>query len=228
MSAPFPSGLQLPIVRGDVRKGREHYDPTGGGGPLYNTSKTYREEPVSENFTVGELSQSGGKYSDESRIERRLVVCLQAIRDKVDQPVWVRSAYRSYWRNLGVYKELRKPATDSQHIAGKASDIKVEGMTGLELAKVAVDACGHNVAVGIGLEFAHIDVRGDFRAWAYTGVSGRQLNELRQYREARLLAWKARERRQRSNPPSKQPGGKSQQTAGGAAGTGRAGGSGRR
>jgi hypothetical protein len=188
MSEPFPSGLRLPIVKGNTRVGEKHYDPTGSNAPLLNTSKTYSGMNLSENFKVGELSQSGGIHSDESRIDRRLVICLQSIRDAVGQPVWVRSGYRSYWRNLQVYRDMGKPATDSQHIAGKASDIKVEGMTGLELSKVAVDACGTDVAVGIGLEFAHIDVRGYFGSWLYDGVPKGQLVEIRQYRRNAVIA----------------------------------------
>ena len=215
-SVRFPSGLVLPVIQGGVRRGQEHYDPTGRGGPLLDTSAKYRAEPISENFTVGELSRSGRKYSNKSRIDRRLVICLQSIRDYVDQPVLVRSGYRSYWRNLQVYRDKGKKPTDSQHIAGKASDIKVEGMTGLALAKVAVDACGSNVAVGIGVDFAHVDVRGAFGAWSYEGVPGRQLAELRQYREASRLAAKAQDRRPRRSPLRKQPNGRWQQSAGGA------------
>lgn len=207
MSEPFQTGLSLPIVQGNTRVGGEHFDPTRSGGPLLDTSKPYRGEHVSEDFTVGEFSRSGKKHSDKSRIDRRLVACLQSIRDNVGQPVLVRSGYRSYWRNLQVYRDMGKPPTNSQHIAGKASDIKVDGMTGLALAKVAVDSCGTNVAVGIGLDFAHVDVRGSFGSWIYKDVPKRQLAEIRQYRNAVLAAIRARDRAPRRSPPTRHAGG---------------------
>jgi uncharacterized protein YcbK (DUF882 family) len=207
MSEPFPSGFRLPIVQGDTRRGGKHYDPTHSNRPLLDTSKTYRNEHVSEDFTVGEFSRSGKHHSDESRIEPRMVACLQAIRTELGQPVLVRSGYRSYWRNLEVYADLKKPPTDSQHIAGKAADIKVKGMTGLALAKVAIDSCGTSVAVGVGLEFAHVDVRGWFGAWVYENVPKRQLAEIRQYRSAVVAAARTRERAPRKGATPRRGGG---------------------
>lgn len=207
MSEPFPSGLRLPIVQGDTRPGGKHFDPTHSNRPLLNTSKTYRGEHVSEDFAVGEFSRSGKKHSDESRIEPSLVVCLQAIRTQLGQPVLVRSGYRSYWRNLEVYADLKKPPTDSQHIAGKAADIMVKGMTGLALAKAAIDSCGTSVAVGVGLEFAHVDVRGRFGAWVYDNVPKRQLAEIREYHSAVVVAARARDRAPRKGATQRRGGG---------------------
>ena len=193
----FPSGVSLRIVKGPVGKGQEHYDPTGSRNPLLDTSGRNRSRMLSDNFSVGELAHSGNVSTDKSRIDPRLVICLQDIRDLVGKPVWIRSGYRSFWHNLEVYGERHEKPTDSQHIAGKASDIKVDGMSGLELSKVAIDACGPNVAIGVGLEYAHVDVRGVFRAWIYKGVPPRQLAEVKQYRAESIVAQRGRTQRTR-------------------------------
>lgn len=73
-------------------------------------------------------------------------------------------------------------------------------MTGIQIAKVAIDACGPRVAVGIGPRFAHIDVRGVSGAWLYKGVPARQLAELKLHRDAKLLARRGRGRRPQKGP----------------------------
>ncbi len=197
MSSPFPSGLTLPIVKGQTRRGQRHYDPTRSGNELLNTSRRYRDKKVAENFFLGEFTHSGDEIYDESRLDPRLVVCLQSIRNLVGEPVFVGSGYRSYWRNLDVYRKRGEKPTNSQHIAGRAADIKIGSMTGIQIAKMAVNACGPNVAVGIGPHFAHIDVRGTFGVWLYKDVPRRQLTELIRHHDAFLMAQRGRVRRLR-------------------------------
>lgn len=184
----FPSGESLTVVRGRDRRGQEHFDPTGSGNPLLDTSGERRFRKLSDNFSAGEMARSGGKTFDVARIDPRHVACLQAIRDRVGKPVRVRSGYRSFWYNDEVYRRLGKKPTKSQHISGRASDIWIQGMTGLEVAKVAIDACGPDLALGLGLEYAHVDVRGHPGVWGYEGVPGRQTAELERYRVARRVA----------------------------------------
>src|SRR4030095_466460 len=158
-SVTFPSGASLPTVAGPVNPGEEHYDPNKAGNPLLDTSGTNRSKPLSNNFTVGEFARSGSKKFDIARIDPKLVQCLQAIRDRVGKPVHITSGYRSYGYNIKIYKQRNQKPTDSQHTSGRAVDIQIDNMTGLELAKLAIDTCGCDIGVGIGENYAHIDVR---------------------------------------------------------------------
>lgn len=183
----FPSGLELRPASGATGPGEEHWDPTGANLPLLDTGPSVRAKKVSANFTVGELVTSGGKQADIARISPLLVQLLQAIRVRVDKPVKVTSGYRSWKLNGVVYKGYGKPPTLSQHCAGKAADIKIAGMTGMEIAKVAVDVWGPKVALGVGPDYAHVDVRGRGDSWTYFGKGtlkdSAALNELARYRK---------------------------------------------
>jgi len=199
----FPSGASLPVVKGSDRAGQEYHDPNRSGIPLLNTSGAHRLKMLSDNFSVAEIARSGGKTFGAARIDPRQVTCLQRIRNHVGSPVLIRSGYRSFSHNIEVYRRLGKRPTKSQHLSGRAADIKIEGMTGLEIAKAAIDACGPDVAVGLGPAYAHIDVRGDSSVWKYEGVTNRQVAEVERYRMARRMALKGRPRRQRRGSPLK-------------------------
>lgn len=183
----FQSGLELRPATGATGPGEEHWDPTGANLPLLDTGPSVRAKKVSANFTVGELATSGGKPADVARISPVLVQLLQAIRVRVGKPVKVTSGYRSWKRNGAVYKGYGKPATLSQHCAGKAADIKIAGMTGMDIAKVAIDVWGPKVALGVGPDYAHVDVRGRGDTWTYFGKgtlkNSAALTELTRYRK---------------------------------------------
>lgn len=199
----FLSGTSLPIVKGPDRAGQEHYDPNRSGNPLLNTSGANRLKMLSDNFSVNEIARSGNKIWGIARIDPRHVACLQEIRDYVGKPVSIRSGYRSFWYNIEIYRRMGKAPTKSQHISGRASDIKIEGMTGLEIAKAAIDACGPNVAIGLGLGYAHIDVRGHSSIWKYEGVTNQQIAEVERYRMVRRVALRGPARKQRRGSLSK-------------------------
>jgi flagellar protein FlgJ len=76
---------------------------------------------------------------DLARISCRLVRNLQKIRDRVGQPVQVTSGYRSYRYNVELYESRGQKPINSQHSSGRAADIATAGMTGLEIAKLAID-----------------------------------------------------------------------------------------
>ncbi|MEY9776338.1 D-Ala-D-Ala carboxypeptidase family metallohydrolase [Arthrobacter sp. MW3 TE3886] len=183
----FQSGLELRPATGATGPGEEHWDPTGANLPLLDTGPSVRAKKISDNFTVGELVTSGGKPADIARISPVLVQLLQAIRVRVGKPVKVTSGYRSWKRNGVVYKGYGKPPTLSQHCAGKAADIKIAGMTGMDIAKVAIDVWGPKVALGVGPDYAHVDVRGRGDSWTYFGKgtlkNSAALTELARYRK---------------------------------------------
>lgn len=193
----FPSGASLPVVKGPDRAGQEFYDPNKSGNPLLDTSGAHRLKMLSGNFSVAELARSGDKAFGVARIDPRQITCLQNIRNYVGRPVLVGSGYRSYWHNIEVYRRLGRRPTISQHLSGRAADIRVEGMTGVEIAKAAIDACGPEVAVGLGPSYAHIDVRGNSGVWKYKGVTAQEVAEVERHRATRRLALRVRPRRQR-------------------------------
>jgi len=182
----FPSGESLPVLTGlPEGKGEDYWDPTGSGNPLLNTGPLHKDKKLSANYTVRELTTSGGVSADVARIDPKLVVCLQKIRDHVGRAVTITSGYRSWKRNKEIYQKRGREPTHSQHCAGRAADIKILGMNGLEIGKAAIDACGPNIGVGLGNTFAHIDVRGYAEAWDYGGVEPRWIKEIKDYQQAK-------------------------------------------
>ncbi|MEU5727023.1 glucosaminidase domain-containing protein [Micromonospora sp. NPDC047738] len=183
----FPSGLVLTTVSGPTGPDEEHWDPNGTSLPLYDTGPAVRAQRLSANFTVGELVSSGGRTADKARISAELVRCLQAIRDRVGKPIRITSGYRSWAHNVEVYRGRGKTPTHSRHCSGQAADISIADMTGMEIAKAAIDACGDRIGVGIGGSFAHIDVRGRWTRWTYLSKDAdrRALAEIDAYRTGR-------------------------------------------
>lgn len=182
----FPSGESLSVVSGFPQGvGEDYWDPTLSGNPLLDTGSLHKKEKLSPNFTVGELVTSGGVSADVARIDPKLVEALQRLREYVGKAITITSGYRSWKRNKAIYAQRGKKATHSQHCAGRAADIKIKGMNGLEIAKAAIDACGPNIGVGLGNTFAHIDVRGIAVAWNYGGVSNDWVTEIKRYQRTK-------------------------------------------
>src|SRR6266511_2942065 len=183
----FPSGLVLTVVSGATGNREEHWDPNGVNLPLYDTGPAVRAQKLSPHFTVGELVTSGGRAADHARISVDLVRCLEAIRGQVGRPVVITSGYRSWRRNSEVYGKRNATPTASRHCSGQAADIRVAGLTGMQIAKAALDAFGDRIGVGIGDTYAHIDVRGKWAAWTYLSAANNlaALTEIEQYRTAR-------------------------------------------
>jgi flagellum-specific peptidoglycan hydrolase FlgJ len=184
-SAAFPSGLALTPISAADQQGQQYWDPNNTGVPLYDTGHGVRSKKLSESFTVGELASSGGWTDDHARISAELVKCLQAIRNCAGKPVKVTSGYRSWARNVALYQKAGKTPTHSRHCSGQAADITIAGMSGLQIATLAVHACGDGLGIGVGTDFAHIDVRGAWTLWAYAGVAASALSELRAHRAQR-------------------------------------------
>lgn len=181
----FPSGESLSIAGGTTGPGEEYYDPHNSGNPLLYTGGSNMSKKLSKNFTVGEFIKSGRRRFDKARIDPGLVQCLQTIRDHVGKPVVITSGYRSYQYNIDLYKARKQKPTKSQHSSGRAADIKISGMTGVETAKAAIDACKCNISLGIGSSYIHLDVRGVFKVWKYGRVSNKQIEEVKRYHKER-------------------------------------------
>ncbi|HZC99990.1 MAG TPA: D-Ala-D-Ala carboxypeptidase family metallohydrolase, partial [Actinomycetes bacterium] len=163
----FPSGVRLRVVPGPSGPGQEHYDPNNSGEPLYDTSGAARSTQLAPNFIVSEFATSGGRPWDMARISCALVACLQRIRDHVGKPVTITSGYRSYKYNLELYERRGQKPTNSQHSSGRAADINISGMRGIDIAKLAMELCGTEIGVGVANTHAHVDVRGRYNRWTY-------------------------------------------------------------
>lgn len=180
----FPSGEILRVVTGlPIGKHEDYWDPTGSGNPLLNTGPAHKDKKLSTSFTVRELTTSGGVSAHITRIDPKLVECLQRLRDHVGKGVKITSGFRSWKRNRDIYEKRGKTPTLSQHCAGRGADIHIAGMNGLEIGKAAIDACGPNIGVGLGNTFAHVDVRGFAAAWNYGGVKDSWVAEIKRYQK---------------------------------------------
>ena len=115
---------------------------------------------ISRNFSKQEFNCNDGTpvpihlYSNLTK----LVKNLQVIRDYVQAPIHINSAYRSEDYNFKI-----GGATKSQHLLAKASDITVEGWTPLEvydmLEFLIDEGLLHNGGIGVYKTFIHYDVR---------------------------------------------------------------------
>ena len=112
---------------------------------------------VSTNFRVREFACQDG--SDPIFIDSELVSVLQKIRNHFGKAVTITSAYRTPNHNKNV-----GGTSFSQHLYGKAADIKVQGIAPSEVAKYAETLLDEG-GIGIYNTFTHIDVRATKSRW---------------------------------------------------------------
>ena len=113
---------------------------------------------LSTNFKVKEFACTDG--SDPIFIDTELVNVLQKIRTHFGKSVTITSAYRTPTKNKAVGGE-----TYSQHLYGKAADIKVNGITPKKVAAYAEKLLPKSGGIGIYKNFTHIDVRASKSRW---------------------------------------------------------------
>ncbi len=133
---------------------------------------TARIEQVTPNFKLSEM-----EFSDkvpESLLNNAYDVLknLQVLREHLGKPIKIISGYRSPERNKAV-----GGATKSQHMEGNAVDIKVDGMTGHQIADVVEKLIkeGKMKQGGVGrygdkdkvtdISWCHYDTRGFAARW---------------------------------------------------------------
>ena len=88
------------------------------------------EKQLSANFKVREFYCRDG--SDPIFVDSELVQCLQKIRNHFGKPVHITSGYRTAAHNRSV-----GGAAYSQHLYGRAADIRVQGIPVEQLAAYA-------------------------------------------------------------------------------------------
>lgn len=113
---------------------------------------------LSANFRVREFACTDG--SDPIFIDSELVTVLQKIRTHFGKSVTITSAYRTPSRNKAVGGQ-----TYSQHLYGKAADIKVKGVTPKKVAEYAEKILLNKGGIGVYDTFTHIDVRAIKARW---------------------------------------------------------------
>ena len=113
---------------------------------------------LSTNFRVKEFACTDG--SDPVFIDSELVTVLQNIRTHFGASVTITSAYRTPGRNKAVGGQ-----TYSQHLYGKAADIKVKGVAPKQVAAYAEKLLQNKGGIGIYNTFTHIDVRSTKSRW---------------------------------------------------------------
>jgi len=95
---------------------------------------------------------------------KELAANLQVLRDFVKRPIKLTNAYRCLSHNRSIGSK-----DTSQHVKGKAADIKIEGMTPEEVYKtiqilIAVEAMKEGGLSPYGT-FTHYDTRGYKARW---------------------------------------------------------------
>ena len=95
------------------------------------------------------------KHCGRIRINIKLVNALQKLRDNVNKPIKINSAYRCLDHNRSIGSD-----DTSQHIKGNAADIVIKGLTPKEVAKIAETIpVFKDGGIGIYKTFTHVDVR---------------------------------------------------------------------
>lgn len=111
---------------------------------------------VSRNFKLYEFECHDG--NSEVKVDPELVEKLQALREKLGRTVVITSGYRTPEYNAKI-----GGVSDSQHIRGKAADIKVASVSPEKVAQAA-EEIGFD-GIGIYDTFTHVDVRGYRARW---------------------------------------------------------------
>ena len=108
---------------------------------------------LTRNFSRREFACHCG--CGDASVVPELVEHLQELRDLIGQPVIVVSGFRCQTHNTAV-----DGARHSQHLVGRAADVRVRGMSPIEIKRLAETIPAFRDG-GIGLydAFVHLDVR---------------------------------------------------------------------
>lgn len=129
--------------------------------------KTYtkgQKTQLSKNFTSLEFDCHGNGCCSSTKVDSKLVDYLQQIRNYFGKAVSINSGYRCPKHNANV-----GGASRSNHMDGEAADIRVEGKTPIEIARVA-EKLGI-LGIGVYSWGVHIDTRTTKYFWYDGGAS---------------------------------------------------------
>lgn len=126
---------------------------------------------MTKNFSISEFQCNCGDCKISADVKNNLIKLadqLQILRDKVQKPIKINSAYRCANYNDNVVKG----AKHSQHKFGKAADIVIDGMTPNDVHELVCEMVelGQINFGGIGKynTFTHVDIRDYSARWDYT------------------------------------------------------------
>lgn len=123
------------------------------------------ETQLSANFVSTEFDCHGYGCCTKTQIDSKLVDYLQKIRDHFGAPLNINSGYRCENHNNSLLSQGAAPK--SQHIYGRAADIRIDGVLPQDIAKYA-ESLG---ILGIGLYtgYVHVDTRTNKYFWKNNG-----------------------------------------------------------
>lgn len=113
---------------------------------------------VSANFRVKEFACTDG--SDPIFIDSELVKILQKVRNHFGKTVTITSAYRTPTKNKAVGGQ-----TYSQHLYGRACDIKVKAVAPKTVAAYVNTIMPKSGGIGTYKTFVHVDTRTTKARW---------------------------------------------------------------
>lgn len=120
---------------------------------------------LAPDFQVRELRCRDG--SDTVMVDEALTVVLQCIREHFGKPVTITSGYRTPAHNVAV-----GGAKSSQHLLGRAADIRVQGVSVEDVAAYAESLMPdwggvgrYPVKAGRATGWVHVDTRADKARW---------------------------------------------------------------
>jgi len=124
---------------------------------------------LTHNFDLKEFQCKCGCEMPKSVLENifKLADNLQLLRNWIGKPIELTNAYRCGPHNASI-----GGSKNSQHILGKAADIKISSTKPKEVANIVEKLMGENVidlgGVGRYDTFTHIDIRGIKARWDNT------------------------------------------------------------
>lgn len=124
---------------------------------------------LTNNFSLSEFKCKCGKCEMPTEVLTNVIQLakqLQVIRDVIKKPITINSGYRCEAHNKKIGGEK-----NSQHLFGKAADIKVTGVSSLQVNKTIEQLVkdGKIKIGGLGLynTFNHVDIRPNKARWDY-------------------------------------------------------------
>lgn len=126
---------------------------------LYYISRDLPDYKLSANFKLKEFQCSDG--NDIVVVDTDLVYLLEIIRAHFGRPVVIDSAYRT----IAYNRTIKKASPTSQHIEGRAADIRIKDVSPADVAAFARQLMPNFGGVGTYSSFTHIDTRHTVSNW---------------------------------------------------------------